>query len=102
MAHFAKIENDIVTQVIVVSDEDCGGGIFPESDSIGNDFLNSIGLEGEWKQTSYTSSFRGVYAGIGYAYDRINDTFIQPYIATRSSLHSKPYKQIRRYSRTAI
>jgi hypothetical protein len=32
MAHFAKIENDTVTQVIVVSNDDCGGGDYPDSE----------------------------------------------------------------------
>jgi hypothetical protein len=31
MAHFAKIENNIVQQVIVVSNDDCGGGDFPKA-----------------------------------------------------------------------
>jgi hypothetical protein len=75
MAHFAKIEDNKVTQVIVVSDEDCGGGVFPESDLIGNGFINSIGLEGEWKQTSYNDNFRGIFAGIGMSYERIEDIF---------------------------
>jgi hypothetical protein len=76
MAHFAKIEDNKVTQVIVVSDNDCGGGIFPESDIIGNEFLNSIGLIGNWKQTSYNDSFRGIFAGIDMLYDSIEDRFI--------------------------
>jgi hypothetical protein len=53
MAHFAKIENDTVTQVIVVSNDDCGGGDFPESEPIGQAFIASLGLTGEWLQTSY-------------------------------------------------
>jgi hypothetical protein len=52
MAHFAKIENDTVTQVIVVSNDNCGGGEFPENEPVGQAFLASLGLEGEWKQTS--------------------------------------------------
>lgn len=75
MAHFAKIEDNIVTQVIVINDEDCGGGIFPESDIIGNEFLNSIGLIGNWKQTSYNNNFRAIFAGIGMFYDVENDIF---------------------------
>jgi hypothetical protein len=31
-----------------------------------------------WKQTSYNSSFRKNYAGIGYTYDPQNDAFIPP------------------------
>jgi len=66
MAHFAQVENGIVQQVIVVSNDDCGGGNFPESESIGQAFLASLGFTGEWLQTSYSGSFRNCYAGIGY------------------------------------
>lgn len=82
MAHFAKIdENNIVQQVIVVTNEDCGNLEFPESEIVGQTFLNSIGLEGIWKQTSYNSNFRKNYAGIDYTYDESRDAFIpiKPY-----------------------
>jgi hypothetical protein len=82
MAHFAKIdENKIVQQVIVVTNEDCGNLEFPESESIGQTFINSIGLTGTWKQTSYNSNFRKNYAGIDYTYDESRDAFIpnKPY-----------------------
>ncbi|MFZ9891998.1 MAG: hypothetical protein ACO3FL_09140 [Ilumatobacteraceae bacterium] len=69
MAHFAKIETDTVTQVIVVSNDDCGGGEFPESEPIGKAFIGSLGLTGDWLQTSYHANFRGCYAGIGYTFD---------------------------------
>jgi hypothetical protein len=76
MAHFAKIENNIVQQVIVVANEDCGGGEFPASEPIGQAFLASLGLEGEWRQTSYNGNFRGKYAGVGYTFDGTN--FVSP------------------------
>ena len=69
MAHFAKIENSFVQQVIVVANDDCGGGEFPESEPIGQAFIASLGLTGEWLQTSYNANFRGYYAGIGYTFD---------------------------------
>jgi hypothetical protein len=78
MAHFAKIENDIVTQVLVVADSDCGGGEFPASEPVGQEFLASLGLTGEWLQTSYNSNFRGVYASAGWSYDSVNDEFVAP------------------------
>jgi hypothetical protein len=78
MAHFAKIENGAVGLVLVVSNDDCGGGNFPESEPIGQAFLASLGLAGEWKQTSYSASFRGLYAGIGFTYDAVNDVFVAP------------------------
>jgi hypothetical protein len=78
MAHFALIENDVVTNVIVINNSDCGGGDFPESEPIGQAFIASIGLEGFYAQTSYNSNFRGCYAGIGYTYDADLDEFIAP------------------------
>jgi hypothetical protein len=72
MAHFAKVENGIVSQVIVVSNDDCGGGDFPTSESVGQTFIASIGLAGEWLQTSYHANFRGKYAGIGDIWDGTN------------------------------
>jgi len=82
MAHFAKIENNIVREIIVIGNPDCGGGDFPESEPIGQAFIASIGLEGEWLQTSYNGNFRAVYAGIGYTYDEVSDTFVAPEIIT--------------------
>lgn len=78
MAHFALVENNIVQQVIVVSNDDCGGGEFPASEAAGQTFIASLGLAGEWKQTSYHGNFRGKYAGIGDIYDAVNDVFIAP------------------------
>ena len=71
MAHFAKIENNTVTTVIVVSNDDCGGGDFPESGAVGQEFIASLGLDGLWLQTSYHANFRGCYAGIAYTFDAL-------------------------------
>ena len=79
MAHFAQIgDNNVVVQVIVVSNDDCGGGDFPESEPIGQAFIASLGISGTWLQTSYHANFRGNYAGIGYTYDATTDTFNPP------------------------
>ena len=78
MAHFAKIENGIVREVIVIGNGDCGGGDFPESEAAGQAFIASLGLAGEWKQTSYNGNFRSKYAGIGDIYDAVNDVFVAP------------------------
>lgn len=81
MAHFAKIENNVVTQVIVVSNDVCGEPtfVFPDTDGAGRAFIaNTLKLAGTWKQTSYNGNFRGVYAGIGFTYDAVNDVFIAP------------------------
>ena len=80
MAHFARIDDGIVREVIVIDNADCGGGDFPESESVGQAFIASIGLAGEWRQTSYNGNFRGTYAGIGYTYGSDLDEFVAPTI----------------------
>lgn len=78
MAHFAQINNGIVSQVIVVSNDDCGGGNFPKSEPIGQAFIASLGIPGTWLQTSYNANFRGSYAGISMVYNPSTDTFEAP------------------------
>jgi hypothetical protein len=80
MAHFAKVENGIVTTVIVVNNETLGNLEFPESEAVGQEFIASLGLTGTWKQTSYNGNFRGKYAGSGYTYDEVADEFVSPII----------------------
>ena len=90
MAIFALVEDGIVAQVISVKDcaiggclshddpdymadpdahADCGSLTYPKTEPEGQKFLQTIGLEGEWVQTSPTGKFRGAYAGIGYTWD---------------------------------
>jgi hypothetical protein len=74
MAHFAKVVNGVVTQVIVAEPE------FFQT------FVDSS--PGEWIQTSYNTHggqhllggtpLRKNYAGIGFTYDRVKDAFIPP------------------------
>lgn len=79
MAHFAQIdENNTVRQVIVIANDDCGGGNFPASEPIGQAFIASLNMPGVWKQTSYNNNFRGRYAGIGMLYDAELDEFVFP------------------------
>lgn len=79
MAHFARLNNNnIVIEIITVNDNDCCGGIFPSSEPCGQQYINSLGLDGIWKQTSYNNNFRRTYAGIGYFYNPDLDIFIEP------------------------
>lgn len=78
MAHFAKVENNIVQEVIVVANSDCADLPFPESEPIGQAFIASLSIAGEWLETSYNNNFRGTYAGIGYSYDAELDQFVAP------------------------
>ena len=74
MAHFAKVNNGIVEQVIVAEPE------------FFTTFVDSS--PGEWIQTSYNTSggvhklggtpLRKNFAGIGFTYDRTKDAFIPP------------------------
>lgn len=78
MAHFAKITNDIVDQVIVVSNDDIDNLPYPQSEPLGQAFIASLELDGYWLETSYNNNFRGTYAGVGYTYDADSDIFIAP------------------------
>ena len=83
MAYFAKLENNIVTEVISISNDVCGEPTlgFPETESAGRAFIaNTLKFDGVWKQTSYNASFRGRFAGLGYEYSSELDEFIEPVI----------------------
>ncbi len=77
MAHFAKLdENNIVEHVIVIDNNNLLDTNGQESEEIGIVFINSIPeLQGRWIQTSYNSSFRGKYAGVGFTYNEEEDIF---------------------------
>ena len=70
MAHFAKLDaNNVVEQVIVVSNDDIKDNTGTEVESIGIAFCQKIlGASTNWKQTSYNATMRGNYAGIGMTY----------------------------------
>lgn len=77
MAHFAKIENGVVTQVIVVANSDTADANGVEKEHIGAAFCEKL-FGGNWKQTSYNGSIRKNYAGIGYTYNAGIDAFVPP------------------------
>ena len=77
MAHFAKIENGIVTQVVVIANADTADANGVEKEYIGSGFCEHL-FGGDWKQTSYSASIRKNYAGIGFTYDLQRDAFIAP------------------------
>ena len=64
MAHYAKVNNGKVEQVIVA-----------EADFF-KTFVDTT--PGNWIQTSYNGNIRKNYAGIGYTYDQTRDAFIAP------------------------
>ena len=78
MAHYAEIVNDQVTRVLVVAnDVTHATPDGTEDEALGATFLHDL-LGGEWVATSYNGNKRGVYAGIGYTYDRERDVFVPP------------------------
>jgi hypothetical protein len=79
MAHFAQIVNNIVTQVIVVhNNELLVDGV--EVELKGSEFCQSL-FGGIWVQTSFnaeTNGFRKQFASIGYSYNKTADVFVAP------------------------
>ena len=68
MAYYAKIVDNIVTDVIVVSDDITDGAQFC------TDLLGGV-----WVQTFMDDPDK-TYAGIGYTYDPATQDFIAPYV----------------------
>ena len=78
MAHYAELDsNNVVKQVIVVSNADTSTAQGEEKESIGIAFCERL-LGGTWVKTSYNATIRKNYAGIGYTYDKDRDAFIPP------------------------
>jgi hypothetical protein len=73
MAHFAKVEDGVVSQVIVVNNEVLLDENGIEQEFIGIQFCQNL-LGGTWVQTSYNANFRGKYAGTGDLWDGTNFT----------------------------
>ena len=79
MAHFAELnENNIVTKVIVVHNNELQNTDGTESESKGIDFCESLFGHRNWVQTSYNGNIRYNFAGQGYTYDEDNDAFYAP------------------------
>jgi hypothetical protein len=73
MAHYAFLdENNIVIKVIVGIDENqMIEGLDPETWYGNQQNLTCV-------RTSYNSTIRGIYAGIGYSYNSDEDIFVLP------------------------
>lgn len=79
MAHFAKVENGYVVDILVVPDE---------NEANGEQYLHDLGFAGRWLQASYNTHngvhsegkepLRYNYPGIGYLYDESADAFYLP------------------------
>lgn len=80
MAHFAQLDdNNVIINVLVVSNQNIMDENGIEKEEIGIKFLQSMmGSNTKWKQTSYNNNFRKTYAGLGYSYNESLDAFIPP------------------------
>jgi hypothetical protein len=86
MAHFARVEDGIVREVIVIKNEvilDTNG---VEQESIGAQFCHDT-FGGEWVQTSYNATMRGKYAGDGDTWDGTN--FVSPVVLSEDETPSE-------------
>lgn len=78
MAHFAELdENNLVLRVLVVDNADVQNLPFPESESLGVAFLNTLFPDTRWVQTSYNNNFRMRYAGPGMEFHPATETLLQ-------------------------
>ena len=69
MSHWAEIdENNIVVRVLVGDNND------PAGDEGYQWLIDNLG--GIWIKTSYNSTIRKNFAGVGFTYDEIRDAFI--------------------------
>lgn len=78
MANFAQLDSEnMVINVLVISNNELLDENGIEQESKGIEFCNTL-TQGTWLQTSYNSSIRKNFAGIGYFYDTSHDAFIPP------------------------
>jgi hypothetical protein len=80
MAYFTRLDKaNQVISVEAVNNEVITDGDGVEQEQLGIDFLTQLyGGVGWYKQTSYNSTFRKNYAGVGYTYNKTRDAFIPP------------------------
>lgn len=79
MAHFSQIDsnNKVILVLRVSNDQITVDGV--EDENLGIQFCKSIvGLDTNWKQTSFNGNFRKQFGAIGFTYDEENDIFIAP------------------------
>lgn len=89
MFYFAKVESDnTISEVIVIAESDCGDLSFPESETIGQQFIASLGKDGDWLQTSLTGEFRRYFASMEGQYVPDVDIFTEPQPFPSWSLNS--------------
>jgi hypothetical protein len=79
MAHFAKVENGLVVQVIVAEQDFISTGALGDPASFVQTSYNTRGnVHYDQNGNVDAEGVRGNYAGIGYTYDATNDVFVAP------------------------
>lgn len=80
MSHFAKVENGIVIEVLVISQDVVDSGMFGDPASFIQTSYNTRGgvHYGTDGQPDGGIALRKNYAGIDFAYDALLDAFIPP------------------------
>lgn len=82
MAHYAKIQDGVVLEVVVVNSVD----VVEDDEAAVNEYLSNCGMDGRWLRCSYNTHlgthtkggvpFRGTYPGAGMYYDEPLDIFV--------------------------
>jgi hypothetical protein len=82
MAHYAKMNDDVVEEVVVVNSV----SVDEDNETEVNAYLAACGMPGTWLKCSYNTRngshllggvpFRGTYPGIGMFYDSALDIFV--------------------------
>ena len=92
MAHFARVIDGVVDCNVVVDNKDCAGGVFPESEPVGVEFLHDQGFDGNWMQCSYSNSFRYWFPSEGYTWNGV--AFVMPSPGTNWVLDEETWQWV--------
>ena len=80
MAHYALVNNGIVSNVITIANAAIDDLPFPESEPVGVAFIATLpdlaAQTGVWWECSYNNNFRGIYPGMGFGFNGVD--FIPP------------------------
>jgi hypothetical protein len=80
MAHYALVNEGLVTNIITVANAAIDDLPYPESEPVGQAFIATLpdlaAQPGTYWQCSYNANFRGCYPGFGYTFD--GTTFAPP------------------------
>jgi hypothetical protein len=97
MGHFVRLDDEsLVVDSIVVSNDVLGEPTltFPDTEAAGRAFIaNTLRIAGQWRQTSYSGSFRKRFAAQGFLFDADKDQFVPPNWILRNGEWVAPNEQ---------